>query len=96
MVPGRRSARSTLRQRIRATITLAGLLVATDGAVFVAEKGGEIRSNPTGLRLTVGSSTSATPFTRTVIVGSRNTIAAPLAQTLNGTSYASVVGSGGG
>lgn len=35
------------------------------------------RSTPTGLQLTVGSSASTTPFTRTVIIGSRNTIAAP-------------------
>jgi hypothetical protein len=54
------------------------------------------RSNPTGLQLTVGSSPSTTPFTRTVIVGSHNTIAAPLTQTLNGTSYAFVSWSDGG
>jgi PKD repeat protein len=54
------------------------------------------RSNPTGLRLTVGSSASTTEFTRTVIVGSRNTIAAPLTQTLNGTSYEFVSWSDGG
>jgi PA14 domain len=53
------------------------------------------QSNPTGLQLTVGSSASATPFTRTVIVGSRNTIAAPLTQTLNGTGYAFVSWSDG-
>ena len=45
------------------------------------------RSNPTGLGLTVGSSSSTTEFTRTVIVGSRNTIVAPPTQTLNGTGY---------
>ena len=39
------------------------------------------RSNPTGLGPTVGSSSSTTEFTRTVIIGSRNTIAAPRAQT---------------
>jgi glucose/arabinose dehydrogenase/PKD repeat protein len=54
------------------------------------------RSDPTGLRLTVGSSASTTPFTRTVIVGSRNTIAAPLTQALNGTSYEFVSWSDGG
>jgi hypothetical protein len=53
-------------------------------------------SNPTGLQLTVGSSPSTTPFTRTVIVGSRNTIAAPLTQALNGTSYEFVSWSDGG
>ena len=54
------------------------------------------RSNPTGLGLTVGSSASTTPFTRTVIVGSRNTVAAPLTQTLNGTGHAFVSWSDGG
>jgi hypothetical protein len=54
------------------------------------------RSDPTGLQLTVGSSASTTEFTRTVIVGSRNTIAAPLTQTLNGTSYEFVSWSDGG
>jgi glucose/arabinose dehydrogenase len=54
------------------------------------------RSNPTGLQLTVGSSASTTEFTRTVIVGSRNTIAAPRSQTLNGTSYEFVSWSDGG
>jgi len=54
------------------------------------------RSNPTGLQLTVGSSPSTTEFTRRVIVGSRNTIAAPLTQTLNGTSYDFVSWSDGG
>ena len=37
---------------------------------------------------TVGSSAATTtPCTRTVIVGSRNTIAAPLTQALNGTGH---------
>jgi single-stranded DNA-binding protein len=44
----------------------------------------------------VGSTPSTTPFTRTVIVGSHNTIAAPLTQALNGTSYAFVSWSDGG
>jgi PKD repeat protein len=54
------------------------------------------RSNPSGLQLTVGSSASTTEFTRTVIVGSRNTIAAPLTQALNGASYEFVSWSDGG
>jgi glucose/arabinose dehydrogenase len=54
------------------------------------------QSNPTGLQLTVGSGAAATPFTRTVIVGSRNTIAAPLTQALNGTGYEFVSWSDGG
>jgi len=45
-------------------------------------------SVPAGLSLTVGSTGSTTPFTRTVIQKSQNTISAPSPQTLNGTSYA--------
>jgi glucose/arabinose dehydrogenase len=54
------------------------------------------QSNPAGLQLTVGSGAAATPFTRKVIVGSRNTIAAPLTQALNGTGYEFVSWSDGG
>jgi hypothetical protein len=44
----------------------------------------------------VGSGAATTPFTRKVIVGSRNTIAAPLTQALNGTGYEFVSWSDGG
>jgi glucose/arabinose dehydrogenase len=54
------------------------------------------QSNPAGLQLTVGSGAATTPFTRKVIVGSRNTIAAPLTQALNGTGYEFVSWSDGG
>jgi PKD repeat protein len=54
------------------------------------------QSNPAGLQLTVGSGAATTPFTRTVIVGSRNTIAAPLTQALHGTGYEFVSWSDGG
>ena len=37
-------------------------------------------SSPTGLQLTAGGTTQATPFTRTVIQGSRNSISAPSPQ----------------
>jgi uncharacterized repeat protein (TIGR01451 family) len=42
---------------------------------------------PSGLQLSVGSTTSTSPFTRRVIQGSRNTITAPLQQTVGGTTY---------
>jgi len=42
---------------------------------------------PTGLDVSVGGVTSTTPFSRTVIQGSRNTITAPLQPTLGGTTY---------
>jgi PKD repeat protein len=44
-------------------------------------------SAPTGLQLTVGSSTSTTPFSRTVIEGSSNSVSATSPQTLSGTTY---------
>jgi uncharacterized repeat protein (TIGR01451 family) len=44
-------------------------------------------SQPTGLQLTVGGSSQAAPFTRTVIEGSANSISAPSPQSLNGTTY---------
>src|SRR5204863_277900 len=56
-----------------------------DWALARVECGGT--ANPTGLQLTVGSTSSATPFTRTVIVGSSNSLSAASPQTLNGTSY---------
>ena len=45
------------------------------------------QSSPSGLQIAVGSSGQATPFTRTVIVGSNNSVSAPSPQTLGGTSY---------
>jgi hypothetical protein len=44
------------------------------------------QSDPTGLQLTVGSASGTTTFSRTVIVGSKNSVSAP-SQTLGGTSY---------
>ncbi len=45
------------------------------------------QSVPSGLQLVVGNASSTTPFTRTVIVGSTNSISATTPQTLNGTTY---------
>ncbi|MFL6294870.1 MAG: PQQ-dependent sugar dehydrogenase [Actinomycetes bacterium] len=45
-------------------------------------------SSPSGLQLAVGSQTAKAPFTRTVIVGSANSVSAPEPQTLNGVAYA--------
>ena len=54
------------------------------------------QSSPPGLQLAVGSAGQATPFTRTVIVGSNNSVSAPSPQTLGGTSYAFSSWSDGG
>jgi hypothetical protein len=48
-----------------------------------------LASQPTGLQLSLNSTSAAAPFTQTVIQGSTNTISAP-GQTLNGTTYAFV------
>jgi hypothetical protein len=44
-------------------------------------------SNQAGLKLMVGGSASTTPFSRTVIVGSKNSVSAPSPQTLAETTY---------
>jgi len=53
-------------------------------------------TSPAGLQLTVGSSSSTTPFTREVIEGSNNGISAPSPQTLGTTDYAWSAWSDGG
>ena len=45
------------------------------------------QSSPSGLQLTVGSSSSVTPFSRTVIIGSANSASAPSPQALGGSNY---------
>ena len=45
------------------------------------------QSAPTGLSLVVGASASTTQFSRTVIVGSANTVTATSPQTVNGTTW---------
>ncbi|HEV8649910.1 MAG TPA: PA14 domain-containing protein [Actinomycetes bacterium] len=54
------------------------------------------KSSPTGLKLKVGATESTAEFTRTVIVGSRNTINALTPQTLSGASYEFTSWSDGG
>jgi glucose/arabinose dehydrogenase len=45
-------------------------------------------TTPSGLQLSVGAQTVTTPATRTVIVGSSNSVSAPTPQTFGGASYA--------
>jgi PKD repeat protein len=54
------------------------------------------RSVPAGLKLVVGGTESTTPFSRTVIVGSKNSVSAPSPQVLDGTTYNSPSWSDGG
>ena len=46
-----------------------------------------LQSAPAGLQLMLGEAAVAAPFTRSVIVGSTNSLSAPTPQTLNGTTY---------
>jgi uncharacterized repeat protein (TIGR01451 family) len=80
-------------------------LTATDGGGLTDTKTLQLdprtvalsfQSSPSGLQLVVGGSSSTTPFTRTVIEGSNNSISAPTPQTLGGTNYAWVSWSDGG
>ncbi|MGH3126780.1 MAG: PQQ-dependent sugar dehydrogenase [Gaiellaceae bacterium] len=54
------------------------------------------QTSPTGLQLTVGSSSGTAPFSRTVIEGSTNSVSAPSPQTVSGTTYGFVSWSNGG
>jgi hypothetical protein len=45
------------------------------------------QSEPSGLQIVIGSDTAPSPFSRTVIVGSANSVAAPTPQTFNGSGY---------
>lgn len=56
----------------------------------------QIRSVPSGLQVTIGSVTAATPFTRTVILGSSNSVTTATPQTVGATSYAFASWSDGG
>ncbi len=82
---------------LRLTATDRGGLTDTE-SVRLDPKTTELsfQSNPTGLRLAVGSTESTAPFNRTVIVGSRNSISAPSPQTLAVTTYEFVSWSDGG
>ena len=53
-------------------------------------------TSPSGLQVTVGSTTQAAPFTRTMIVGSKSTISSPTPQASGTTSYAFSSWSDGG
>ncbi|WP_344616146.1 PQQ-dependent sugar dehydrogenase [Dactylosporangium salmoneum] len=73
----------------RLTATDAGGLTSTS-SVSVQPRTVNLafNSSPSGLQLTVGSTTKTTPFSMTVIQGSTNSISAPTPQSQGGTSYA--------
>src|SRR5262245_20538691 len=74
---------------IKLTVTDSGNLTHVDSvSIDPRTVNLTFQSNPTGLNLVVGSTTSKTPFTRTVIVNSTNSVSAPSPQTLSGKQYA--------
>jgi glucose/arabinose dehydrogenase len=76
--------------------SLTLVLTATDAAGATASTSVELdprtvdltfATEPLGLQLGVGAATATAPFTRTVIVGSTNSLSAPSPQTLDGERY---------
>ena len=86
---------STLELQL--TATDAGGLTATTSLVLQPKTVDlTFQSSPPGLQLSVGTASGTTPFTRTVIVGSSNSVSAGSPQTLGGSSYAFTGWSDGG
>jgi glucose/arabinose dehydrogenase len=70
------------------TVTDAGGLTATATVILQPQTVAvTIDSVPSGLTVAFGASASPTPFTRTVIIGSANTVTAQSPQTFNGVLY---------
>jgi glucose/arabinose dehydrogenase/PKD repeat protein len=73
---------------LRLTVTDAGGLQSSTSVMLQPQTVAlTFQTSPTGLQLTVNASSSATPFTRTVIRGSANSVAAPSPQTLGQQQY---------
>ena len=82
---------------IKLTVTDAGGLTDTKSILLYPRTVAlNFDSTPSGLQLTVGSSSSPTPFTRTVILRSENSVSAVTPQALGGTNYEFVSWSDGG
>jgi uncharacterized repeat protein (TIGR01451 family) len=77
---------SHLELRLTATDS-GGLSAVASVSLFPKTVGLTIESNPVGLVVSLNLGSAPTPFTRTVIVGSSNSVAASPTQTLNGTVY---------
>jgi PKD repeat protein len=79
------------------TATDSGGLTSTASVTLQPQTVGlTFATSPSGLQLVLNGGSAATPFTRTVIAGSSNTITAPSPQTLNGSNYAFASWSDGG
>ena len=82
---------------IKLTVTDAGGLTNTTSVLLQPHTVDlTFHSAPSGLQLAVGSSSTPTPFTRTVILGSTNSVSAASPQAVGGTTYRFVSWSDGG
>ncbi len=82
---------------IKLTVTDAGGLTDTKSVLLNPQTVAlNFASNPSGLQLVVGSSSAPTPFTRTVIRDSKNSVSAASPQPLGGTTYYFISWSDGG
>lgn len=82
---------------IKLTVTDAGGLTDTKSILLNPQTVAlNFESTPSGLQVAVGSSSSPTPFTRTVILRSQNSVSAATPQALGGTNYEFVSWSDGG
>jgi glucose/arabinose dehydrogenase len=82
---------------LRLTATDSGGLQDTESVLLDPQTVAlSFQSSPSGAQLVVGSSAGTTPFSRTVITGSVNSISAPSPQTLGGVTYAFAAWSDGG
>ncbi len=69
-------------------IDVGGLQNTTSVLLYPKTVNLTFQSNPSGLQLNLNGANSPTPFTRTVIINSNNSVSAPSPQTLNGAQYA--------
>ena len=82
---------------LRLTVTDAGGLSDTESILLQPQTVDlTFATTPTALELVVGSAAGTAPFTRTVIIGSANTVSAVSPQLVGGTSYAFSSWSDGG
>jgi hypothetical protein len=82
---------------IKLTVTDAGGLTDTKSVLVDPQTVAlNFASIPSGLELVVGNSSTPTPFTRTIIRGSKNSVSAVTPQALGGTNYGFVSWSDGG
>lgn len=82
---------------IKLTVTDAGGLTDTKSILLYPRTVAlNFESTPSGLQLVVGSSSSPTPFMRTVILGSANSVSAVTPQAFGGTNYKFASWSDGG